>query len=132
MSQSLSNIFVHIVFSTKERKDYLQDDIRIELHAYIGGIVINQKGVLLKAGSVVDHIHLLVAHPRTCSPANLIKEIKIGSSKWLKNKSKDFENFAWQNGYGIFSIRKNMMFNGMNNMCGINFASSGLCFFIIP
>lgn len=104
MPQSLSNILVHIVFSTKERKTYLSDDIQNELHAYIGGIVANQKGVLLKAGSVADHIHLLIAHPRTCSPANLIKEIKTGSSKWLKTKSGKLRDFCWQNGYGIFSI----------------------------
>ena len=104
MPQSLSNILVHIVFSTKERKAYLSDDIQSELHAYIGGIVANQKGVLLKACSVVDHIHLLIAQPRTCSPANLIKEIKIGSSKWLKTKSKKLHDFCWQKGYGMFSI----------------------------
>ena len=65
----------------------LQDDIRDELHAYIGGIVENQEGTLLRAGSVADHIHLLIAHPRTCAPAELIQEIKTGSSKWLKTKA---------------------------------------------
>ena len=104
MPQSLANILVHIVFSTKNREAWLDDDIRDELHAYIGGIVENQKGNLLKAGSVRDHIHLLIAHPRTCAPSDLVQEIKTGSSKWLKTKGIRFSGFHWQTGYGIFSI----------------------------
>lgn len=104
MPQSLAQILVHLVFSTKNREALLADDIRDELHAYIGGIVENQKGTLLKAGSVADHIHLLIAMPRTCAPADLVQEIKTGSSKWLKTKGSQYANFHWQGGYGIFSI----------------------------
>jgi REP element-mobilizing transposase RayT len=104
MPQSLAQILVHVVFSTKNREMVLFDSLRDELHAYIGGIVENQKGTLLKAGSVEDHIHLLIAHPRTCAPSDLIQEIKTGSSKWLKTKSKKLAQFHWQGGYGIFSI----------------------------
>ena len=104
MSQSLAQIVVHLVFSTKNREPRLGNDIRDELHAYIGGIVENQKGSLLKSGSVADHIHLLIAHPRTCAPSDLVKEIKTGSSKWLKTKSTVYADFHWQGGYGIFSI----------------------------
>jgi REP element-mobilizing transposase RayT len=104
MSQSLAQILVHLVFSTKNREHLLTDDIRDQLHAYIGGIVENKKGALLKAGSVADHIHLLIAHPRTCGPSELVQEIKVGSSKWLKVKSVCNTDFHWQSGYGIFSI----------------------------
>ena len=71
MPQSLAKILVHLVFSTKNRGPLLGDDIRDELHAYIGGIIGNHKGTLLKSGSVADHIHLLIAHPRTCNVINL-------------------------------------------------------------
>jgi REP element-mobilizing transposase RayT len=104
MPQSLAQILVHLVFSTKNREKLLADEIRDELHAYIGGIVENQKGTLLKAGSVADHIHLLISMPRTCAPADLVQEIKIGSSKWLKTRSACNDHFHWQGGYGIFSI----------------------------
>ena len=104
MAQSLSQILVHLVFSTKNRDALLADDIRDELHAYIGGIVENHKGTLLKAGSVADHIHLLIAHPRTCAPSDLVREIKTGSSKWLKTRAARYNTFHWQSGYGIFSI----------------------------
>ena len=104
MSQSLAQILMHLVFSTKNREAVLGDDIRDELHAYVGGIVKNQKGTLLKAGSVADHIHLLIAHPRTCAPSDLVQEIKTGSSKWLNTKGARYAQFHWQSGYGIFSI----------------------------
>lgn len=104
MSQSLAQILVHLVFSTKNRKLWLADDIRDELHAYIGGIVENHKGTLIKSGSVEDHIHLLIAHPRTTAPSELVQDIKTGSSKWLKTKGAKYADFHWQGGYGIFSI----------------------------
>ena len=104
MPQSLAQVLVHLIFSTKNREALLAADIRDELHAYIGGIVENQKGTLLKAGSVTDHIHLLIAHPRTCAPSDLIQEIKTGSSKWLKTHAARYADFHWQSGYGIFSI----------------------------
>lgn len=104
MPQSLAQILVHLVFSTKNRERVIEDADRDELHAYIGGIVGNHRGTLLKAGSVADHIHLLIAHPRTCSPAELVQEIKTGSSKWLKTRSPRYAAFHWQAGYGVFSI----------------------------
>jgi REP element-mobilizing transposase RayT len=104
MPQSLAKILVHVVFSTKGREPVLADAIRDELHGYIGGIIENQKGTLLKAGSVGDHIHLLLAHPRTSAPADLVQEIKTGSSKWIKTKSPELADFHWQSGYAVFSI----------------------------
>ena len=95
---------MHLVFSTKNREPWLANDIRDELHAYIGGVVENHKGTLLKSGSVADYIHLLIGQPRTCAPAELVQEIKTGSSKWLKTKSAGNAGFHWQAGYGVFSI----------------------------
>jgi putative transposase len=104
MPQSLASILLHLVFSTKDREPWLTDLYRDELHAYIGGIVANTGGVLLSAGSVADHIHLLISASRTISSADLVKEIKTGSSKWLKHRDRQFSGFHWQAGYGIFSI----------------------------
>ena len=104
MSQSLTQIMLHLVFSTKDRKGWIEDVIRDELHAYIGGVIKNKNGVLLKAGSVSDHIHLLVAQPRTSSVAEMVQCIKMESSKWIKSKSASYSNFYWQSGYGVFSI----------------------------
>ncbi len=104
MAQSLAQILVHLVFSTKNRDPWLADDVRDELHAYLTGIVANQQGTLLKVGSVSDHVHLLIAHPRTCAPSELVQEIETGSSKWLKTKGARYGAFHWQGGYGMFSV----------------------------
>jgi len=97
-------MLIHLVFSTKNREPWLDDEIRDELHAYIGGIIDHHSGTLILAGSVSDHIHLLMVHPRTCAPSVLVQEIKTGSSKWLKTKGPRFAGFHWQRGYGIFSV----------------------------
>lgn len=92
------------MFSTKDREQILDDVIRADLHAYIGGIVANHDGTLLKAGSVSDHIHLLIAHPRKFAPADLVQDMKTGSSKWIKTRGVRYRSFYWQSGYGMFSV----------------------------
>lgn len=105
MSQSLAKIVVHAVFSTKERRPFLRDlSLRTELHSFIGGILNGRDCQSIIVGGVEDHVHLLCTLSRTCDAASLIKEVKRGSALWLKTKSPDLGNFAWQNGYGIFSI----------------------------
>jgi REP element-mobilizing transposase RayT len=105
MSQSLAKILVHAVFSTKDRRPFLRDKIlRGELHRYLGGILTNLDCQPIIVGGVADHVHLLCALSRTCEAAAMVKEVKRGSSLWVKTKSPDLHDFAWQNGYGIFSI----------------------------
>ena len=105
MSQSLAKILVHTVFSTKDRRPFLRDKIlREELHRYLGGILAKRDCQPIIAGGVEDHVHLLCALSRTCEAAEMVKEVKRGSSVWIKTKSPDLQDFAWQNGYGIFSV----------------------------
>ena len=105
MAQSLAKILVHIVFSTKERRPFLRDkSLREELHRYLGGILANLDCQPIIVGGVQDHVHLLCALSRTHTPAEIVKELKRGSSLWLKTQSSELWDFAWQNGYGMFSI----------------------------
>ena len=105
MAQSLSKILVHTVFSTKDRRPFLRERAtREELHRYLGGILTNLDCQPITIGGVEDHVHLLCALSRTCEPAEMVKELKRGSSLWLKSRSPDLRNFAWQSGYGMFSI----------------------------
>ncbi len=105
MPQSLAKILVHTVFSTKDRRPFLRDkSLREELHHYIGGILNRLDCQPVIVGGVEDHVHFLCALSRTCQAAEMVKEVKRGSSLWLKTKSPDLHDFAWQNGYGIFSI----------------------------
>jgi putative transposase len=105
MPQSLAKILVHAVFSTKDRRPFLRDKpLREELHRYIGGILAKHDCQPLIVGGVDDHIHILAVLGRTITAADMVKEAKRGSSLWLKTKSSGLHDFAWQNGYGIFSI----------------------------
>ena len=105
MPQSLAKILVHTVFSTKERRPLLRDaTLRDELHHYLGGILTNLDCQPIITGGVEDHVHLLCALSRTCEAAEMVKEIKRGSSLWLKTKGPELSDFAWQSGYGMFSI----------------------------
>ena len=105
MSQSLAKILVHAVFSTKDRRPYLRDKIlRDELHHYIGGILSQHDCQPLIVGGVEDHVHILATLARTVTAADMVKEVKRGSTLWLKTKAPDLHDFAWQGGYGVFSI----------------------------
>jgi putative transposase len=105
MPQSLSQILLHIVFSTKERRPFLRDDaIRAELHRYLGGIVQVNKCHPHIVNGVEDHVHLLCALYRDIPVSTLVRELKRSSSLWIKEKGPDYRNFAWQSGYGAFSI----------------------------
>jgi REP element-mobilizing transposase RayT len=105
MPQSLAQIYLHIVFSTKERHSFLQDaSIRDEMHNYLGGICNNVGCPVLRVGGVADHVHLLCRLGRTRTVADLVQELKRESSKWVKAKSSLLGDFRWQNGYAVFSI----------------------------
>jgi REP element-mobilizing transposase RayT len=105
MPQSLAMILLHTVFSTKDRRPFLRDrSLREELHRYMGGILTRLDCQPIIVGGIDDHVHLLCALSRTCEPASMVKEVKRGSTLWLKTKNQNLRDFAWQQGYGIFSI----------------------------
>ena len=104
MSQSLSNIIVHLVFSTKGRRPLLRDEERGELHAYIAGILKNLDSPLIEINSVGDHVHILFVQSKNYAPAKVIEQVKSSSSGWIKGKGASYSAFAWQGGYGEFSV----------------------------
>lgn len=104
MAQSLAKILIHIIFSTKKRQPMISPEIIQELHSYIAGITRAHDSEVHEIGGIEDHVHLLISLPRTLPLSKLIEEIKKGSSKWIKTKGNLYDHFAWQNGYGAFSI----------------------------
>jgi REP element-mobilizing transposase RayT len=105
MAQSLARILVHAVFSTKDRRPFLRDTaLREELHRYLGGILAHLQCQPIIIGGVEDHVHFLCALSRTSTAAEMVKEVKRGSSLWIKARGPGLGDFAWQNGYGVFSI----------------------------
>ena len=106
MSQSFVQIYVHIVFHTKDNVKLIREDIENELFSYMGGILNNYKSIPLQIGGTSDHIHILCTLPKTMALADLAEEIKKSSSKWIKTKGQQYRNFYWQDGYGGFSVSK--------------------------
>ena len=104
MPQSLSVVYIHLIFSTKKRRPFLQDPtILEEVHKYLGGISKTLDCVPIITGGMADHIHLLARFGRTITQAEWVKELKRVSNLWIK---KDFSirDFEWQGGYADFSV----------------------------
>ena len=104
MPQSLSKVYVHLIFSTKNRERLLREDIRPDLHAYIGGILRSLDSPCIEVNTEPDHAHLLFILSRTQTISDVVGQAKRGSSAWLKTKSPSYSQFHWQNGFGAFSV----------------------------
>jgi REP element-mobilizing transposase RayT len=105
MPQSLASAYLHIVFSTKDRALLIRSGFQDDLYGYIGSILRNRDCVLLSSGGTLDHVHLLVSLSRQASIADVLRDIKSISSKWIHETQPDLTTFEWQRGYGVFSIR---------------------------
>ena len=104
MPQSLSNILIHLIWSTKDRHPCLAPGIREKTHAFLAGAVRHCDCEAYRVGGVADHVHLAVRLSRTLSVADLVKEIKTASSKWIKAHHPALTDFSWKLGYGAFSV----------------------------
>jgi putative transposase len=100
------SLLVHFTWSTARREPWISDDWREPLFAQIGGIMKNKKARLLGAGGMYDHIHLYASLPSTLSLADFVNAVKANSSRWVHQTYKNARAFAWQEGYGAFSVSK--------------------------
>ena len=105
MPQALSAVYIHLVFSTKERRPWLRDHpTREALHAFLGGASKQLDCPPILVGGVEDHLHLLARFGRTITQADWVKELKRVSNLWLKERGREYEDFEWQGGYADFSV----------------------------
>jgi putative transposase len=104
MAQSLSNVILHIIFSTKNREPWLDSDVRQRMHAYLATICRDVDADFVRVGGVADHVHIVTTLARTISQAQLIEQIKKASSKWIKTFNARYRGFFWQRGYAAFSV----------------------------
>jgi len=106
MGQSLSQLYIHLTFSTKSRKPFLKPEIKDELHTYIAETLKQHESPALIINSVPDHVHILFRLSKNVSLAKIVEEIKKSSSKWMKTKihSHSAKPFSWQIGYGAFTV----------------------------
>jgi REP element-mobilizing transposase RayT len=104
MPQSLSSVYIHLVFSTKERRPFLRDmAIRSGVHSYLGGISKQLGCAPIIIGGIEDHVHILARMSRTITQAEWVKELKRVSNLWIK-KQYLIRHFEWQGGYADFSV----------------------------
>lgn len=105
MSQSLSKIWTHLVFSTKERFPFLSDEtVRHDMHKYLAKVLKENNCPTLLVGGVSDHVHSLFVLSKNRSIADIVWAIKRSSSKWVKTQGSNLRKFHWQEGYGAFSV----------------------------
>jgi putative transposase len=106
MSGKYLSLLVHFTWSTAGREPWLGTDMREDLYPYIGGIIRNKNARLICAGGMYDHIHLYASLPSTISIADFVNTVKSNSSRWIHESYSPLRSFAWQEGYGAFSVSK--------------------------
>ena len=97
------SLHYHLVFSTKNREPLLNHESCAHIHSYLGGIIRGMNGVAHAIGGVADHVHLLVGLRATHCLADVMRELKSDSSRWVHDEF-GLRNFAWQEGYGAFTV----------------------------
>ena len=109
MASSLVKIDVHLIFHVKSTSVCLRNEDLPRVFAYIGGIIRTIGGVPIIVGGTSDHIHILSSLPATLSLADFVRIIKTNSSKWIKSLDVSYGRFAWQDGYGAFSVSPSIL-----------------------
>ena len=111
MPQSLSNTLIHIVFSTKHRRDLIDEKLEAKLFGYIGNTCNELNCNTIIVGGYRDHVHIFCSLYRPLSQSDLVRHIKANSSKWVKAQGSEYKDFYWQDGYAVYSVSKSMSGN---------------------
>jgi putative transposase len=109
MGHSYTNLLYHIVFSTKERQPWLDAEISTRLYDYIGGAIRSEGGASLGINGCPDHIHLLARLRQDRAVSDFLRAIKANSSGWIHRTFRASGDFAWQSGYGAFSVSQSQV-----------------------
>lgn len=104
MAQSLAKLYIHLIFSTKNRERVLPDDLRPALHDYMGGILRDLGCIAVEINTEPEHTHALFILARTAALSDVVGHLKKGSTNWLQQQRPELREFHWQNGYGAFSV----------------------------
>jgi putative transposase len=104
MPQSLTKLYVHLIFSTKNREPFLGDEIRERIHGYLATVTRSIDSPYVVAGGVADHVHILFDMGKMHAPVKFVEQVKRESSKFVKTLGPQYRNFYWQRGYGMFSV----------------------------
>jgi len=111
MASTLTNLLYHIVFTTRKKQNLIIPVLSVELYPYIGGIIREEKGKLLKIGGTLNHVHILARFSASVSVSEMMRRIKGSSSKWANESSRGTQHFSRQRGYGAFSVSESSVEN---------------------
>ena len=111
MASTLTNLLYHIVFTTRKKQNLIIPALSVEIYPYIGGIIREEKGKLLKIGGTLNHVHILARFSASVSVSEMMRRIKGSSSKWVNESSRSTQHFSWQRGYGAFSVSESAIEN---------------------
>lgn len=109
MANTLVKLNVHIVFHVKSTGIKMRDKDLKRIFSYIGGIINGIGGIAIEVGGINNHVHIVTSLPKTKSLSDFVRTIKADSSRWIKSIDKYYERFAWQEGYGAFSISPSVL-----------------------
>ena len=101
---SFSRLTYHIVFATKYRKRSIADEFRQRLYEYLGGTLRAKKGQMIEVGGVEDHVHILATLSPALAVADVVRDVKANSSRWINEEFVPARDFQWQKGYGVFTL----------------------------
>ena len=104
MANTYTSLHYHLVFSTKNRERWITPDVEARIWAYLGGIASQNAMRPVQIGGIEDHVHVLLGSPATLAPSKIAQLIKGGSSAWIHDTFPDQRTFAWQDGYGAFTV----------------------------
>ncbi|MFM9959535.1 MAG: IS200/IS605 family transposase [Phycisphaerales bacterium] len=108
MSSAWTQLHCHLVWSTKHRQPFIDPALEPRLHAFLGGIIRDLECTPIEIGGVADHVHLLARVRADLTISDLVRHVKSRSSKWVHDTFPDRAHFAWQAGYGAFSVSNSM------------------------
>ena len=107
MSQSLTRLYAHLIFSTKNRQAFLDETIRPRVHGYLASVIRDLESPWVVVGGIADHVHILFDMGKMVAPVKFVEQAKRESSKFIKTLGRDYAKFYWQRGYGMFSVSPN-------------------------
>ena len=114
MANTYTQLYFHIVFAVKGRKNHISKSWEDELYKYITGIITNKNQKLMIINGVANHIHLLIGTKPNCNLSDLVRDVKANSSKWINEKNFVKGKFEWQTGFGAFTVSQSGIVNVIN------------------
>ena len=109
MAQSLSKIYIHLIFHIKTTSSPIRESDLGRIHSYIGQLVNGTGCKVIQTGGICDHIHILFLLSKDVAISHVVEEVKRNSSRWMKTIDPYYETFAWQNGYASFSVSQRVV-----------------------